>query len=106
MSKSLGNFYTIKDALKLHRPEVLRLFILSGHYRNPIVFSEDALDAARKGWERIYGAVRLTRESCAPRPKVTPGAPSCPRWSRRAPSSSRAWMTTSTRRARSPRCMT
>jgi cysteinyl-tRNA synthetase len=62
MSKSLGNFYTISDALKLHRPEVLRLFIESAHYRNPILFSEDALDSARKGWERIYGAVRLTRE--------------------------------------------
>jgi len=62
MSKSLGNFYTVKDALKLHRPEVLRTFILGGHYRNPIVFSLDALEAASKGWERLYGAVRLTRE--------------------------------------------
>jgi cysteinyl-tRNA synthetase len=62
MSKSLGNFYTIKDALKLHRPEVLRTFIITSHYRNPVVFSEEALDSARKGWERIYGAVRLTRE--------------------------------------------
>jgi cysteinyl-tRNA synthetase len=62
MSKSLGNFYTIKDALNLHRPEVLRLFILGSHYRSPIVFSEDALDAARKGWERLYGALRLTQE--------------------------------------------
>lgn len=62
MSKSLGNFYTIKDALKLHRAEVLRTFILTSHYRNPVVFSEEALAAASKGWERIYGAVRLTRE--------------------------------------------
>ncbi len=62
MSKSLGNFYTIKDALEIHRPEVIRYFILTGHYRNPIVFSLDALDAAAKGWDRIYGAVRLTRE--------------------------------------------
>jgi cysteinyl-tRNA synthetase len=62
MSKSLGNFYTIKDALKLHRPEVLRTFILTSHYRTPIVFTEEALDSARRGWERIYGAVRLTRE--------------------------------------------
>ena len=62
MSKSLGNFYTIKDALKLHRPEVLRTFIITSHYRNPVVFSEEALDSARKGWERIYGAVRLTHE--------------------------------------------
>ena len=62
MSKSLGNFYTIKDALKLHRHEVIRTFILTSHYRNPVVFSKDALDSASKGWERIYGAVRLTRE--------------------------------------------
>lgn len=62
MSKSLGNFYTIKDALKLYRAEVLRTFILTSHYRNPVVFSEEALDGARKGWERLYGAVRLTRE--------------------------------------------
>jgi cysteinyl-tRNA synthetase len=62
MSKSLGNFYTIKDALKLHRPEVIRTFILTSHYRNPIVFTEEALNSARSGWERIYGAVRLTRE--------------------------------------------
>jgi cysteinyl-tRNA synthetase len=62
MSKSMGNFYTIKDALKLHRLEVIRTFILTSHYRNPVVFSEEVLDSARKGWERIYGAVRLTRE--------------------------------------------
>ncbi len=62
MSKSLGNFFTIKDALKMHRPEALRMFILSAHYRNPVVFSQEALDAAGKGWERLYGAVRLTRE--------------------------------------------
>jgi len=68
MSKSLGNFYTIKDALKLHRPEVLRTFILTSHYRNPIVFSEEALDSARKGWERIYGAVRLVRSKLATAP--------------------------------------
>jgi cysteinyl-tRNA synthetase len=62
MSKSLGNFYTIKDALRLHRSEVVRMFILTSHYRNPIVFTEESLDSARRGWERIYGAVRLTRE--------------------------------------------
>jgi cysteinyl-tRNA synthetase len=62
MSKSLGNFYTLKDALKLHRPEVVRTFIITSHYRNPVVFSEEALDSAGKGWERIYSAVRLTRE--------------------------------------------
>jgi len=73
MSKSLGNFYTIKDALKLHRPEVIRMFILGAHYRNPIVFSEEALDAARRGWERIYGAVRLTREKLRTAPEGEAG---------------------------------
>jgi cysteinyl-tRNA synthetase len=73
MSKSLGNFYTISDALKLHRPEVVRTFILSGHYRNPIVFSEEALDSASKGWERIHGAVRLTREKLRQAPEGEEG---------------------------------
>ncbi len=73
MSKSLGNFYTIKDALKIQRPEVIRTFILSAHYRNPIVFSQDALDAARKGWDRIYGAVRLMREKLRSAPEGDEG---------------------------------
>jgi len=74
MSKSLGNFYTIKDALKLHRPEVIRMFILGAHYRSPVVFSEEALDAARRGWERIYGAVRLTREKLRSAPEGDAGS--------------------------------
>jgi len=74
MSKSLGNFYTVKDALKLHRPEVIRAFILGAHYRNPIVFSEEALDAAKRGWERIYGAVRLTREKLRTAPDGDAGS--------------------------------
>ncbi|HMM27550.1 MAG TPA: cysteine--tRNA ligase [Aggregatilineaceae bacterium] len=74
MSKSLGNFYTIKDALKLHRPEVIRMFILGAHYRSPIVFSEEALEGARRGWERIYGAVRLTREKLRNAPEGDAGS--------------------------------
>ncbi|NDJ78248.1 MAG: cysteine--tRNA ligase [Chloroflexi bacterium] len=73
MSKSLGNFYTIKDALKLHRPEVLRTFILTSHYRNQIVFTEDVLESAQKGWERIYAAVRLTREKLRQAPEGEAG---------------------------------
>ena len=61
MSKSLGNFYTIKDALKKWRPEVIRMFMFSAHYSNPVVFSEEALDATTRGWERLYGAARLVR---------------------------------------------
>jgi cysteinyl-tRNA synthetase len=62
MSKSLGNFLTIKDALREYRPEVIRLMMQSVHYSNPIIFSPDALHGAASGWERLYNAVRLTRQ--------------------------------------------
>ncbi len=62
MSKSLGNFVTIKDALAKHRPEVIRLFTLSAHYSKPVNYHDESLVAAEGGWERLYGAVRLTRQ--------------------------------------------
>jgi cysteinyl-tRNA synthetase len=62
MSKSLGNFVTIKDALAAHPAEVIRTLILSGHYANPITISGESFESARNGWERLMGAVRLTRE--------------------------------------------
>ncbi len=62
MSKSLGNTLTIKDALAKWRPEAIRTFILSSHYRSPIDFSDEAVEAAFKGWRRLWGAVSLTRE--------------------------------------------
>ncbi len=61
MSKSLGNFVTVKDALFRYHPEAIRLFILSSHYSNPVDYSEAALEAAQKGWERLMGAVQLVR---------------------------------------------
>ena len=62
MSKSLGNFVTIKDALKDYRPQELRYFILTSHYSSPVVYSEDSLVSAKSGWERLMNAVRLTRQ--------------------------------------------
>jgi cysteinyl-tRNA synthetase len=62
MSKSLGNTLTIKEALDRWRPEAIRTFILSSHYSNPIDFSSEAVEAAYKGWLRIWGAVNLVRE--------------------------------------------
>jgi cysteinyl-tRNA synthetase len=62
MGKSLGNSLNIKEALSRHRAEVLRFFILSGHYSNPIDYSEAALEASRKGWERLVGPVLAVRE--------------------------------------------
>jgi cysteinyl-tRNA synthetase len=61
MSKSLGNTLTIKEALEQWRPEAIRTFILSSHYSNPIDFSDEAIEAAFKGWQRIWGAVTLVR---------------------------------------------
>ncbi len=62
MSKSLGNTLTIKDALKQWRAEAIRTFILTSHYSNPIDFSAEAVEAAAKGWQRLWGAVTLVRE--------------------------------------------
>ncbi len=61
MGKSLGNFVTIKQALERHQPMTLRFFILSSHYRSNTDFSDPALDAAGRGYERLIGAVRLLR---------------------------------------------
>jgi cysteinyl-tRNA synthetase len=54
MSKSLGNFFTIRDVLKKYDPETLRFFILSAHYRSPIDFSDQNLEEAQSAMERIY----------------------------------------------------
>lgn len=54
MSKSLGNFFTIRDILQQYDPEVVRFFILSAHYRSPIDFSEQNLKEARHGLSRFY----------------------------------------------------
>lgn len=57
MSKSLGNFFTIREVLQKFDPETLRFFILSAHYRSPIDFSDQSLDEARTGLERIYSCM-------------------------------------------------
>lgn len=57
MSKSLGNFFTIREVLKKYDPETLRFFILSAHYRSPIDFSDQNLDEAQSGLERIYSCL-------------------------------------------------
>ncbi len=58
MSKSLGNFFTIKEILKNYHPEVLRLFMLQSHYRSPVDFSGDSLAEARTGMERFYATLK------------------------------------------------
>jgi cysteinyl-tRNA synthetase len=73
MSKSLGNFVTVKDALEKYRPEAIRLFILSSHYSNPVDYSETALESAQKGWERLMSAVLLARHAVRAAPDGNAG---------------------------------
>lgn len=58
MSKSLGNFFTIRDVLEKYHPEVVRFLLISSHYRSPINYAEDNLIEARAGLERFYAALR------------------------------------------------
>ena len=57
MSKSLGNFLTIRDILSNYHPEILRFFIFSTHYRNPLDFSETAMQDATTGLVRLYKCI-------------------------------------------------
>ena len=65
MSKSLGNFFLVKDILVHFRPMVLRFFILSTHYRSPLDFSDERLTEAEKAWSRLTSAVQGARELLA-----------------------------------------
>lgn len=58
MSKSLGNFVTIRDFLARYDAEVLRLFVISSHYRSPIEYSLEQIDLSIKALERLYHALR------------------------------------------------
>jgi len=62
MSKSLGNFITIRDALRLYHPQELRLFLLSKHYRSPLDFSRAGLFEAKSGLVRIYRTLQRLDE--------------------------------------------
>jgi cysteinyl-tRNA synthetase len=57
MSKSLGNLITIKQALEKYSADALRIFILSSHYRSPLTYSEEGLEAAERGVERLLRVV-------------------------------------------------
>ncbi len=64
MSKSLGNFFTLRDVLKTEKPETLRFFFASSHYRSPIDYSDRNLAEARAGLNRLY-RVKDKAEACA-----------------------------------------
>ncbi|WP_233970303.1 cysteine--tRNA ligase [Pectobacterium versatile] len=58
MSKSLNNFFTVRDVLAYYDPETVRYFLMSGHYRSQLNYSEDNLKQARSALERLYIALR------------------------------------------------
>lgn len=62
MSKSLGNVILLKDAFKKWRPEVIRFFVLQSHYRSTLDFSNEAIDGAARGFEKLSNTVLRVRE--------------------------------------------
>lgn len=63
MSKSLGNFLSIRDALKYYSPSVIRFFLISKHYRSPINFTKKEIDAAKSAIERLNNTMQVLREN-------------------------------------------
>jgi cysteinyl-tRNA synthetase len=63
MSKSLGNFFTIREVLARYDPEVVRFFILRAHYRSPLNYSDRQLDEAKSALARLYTALKGAGES-------------------------------------------
>jgi len=66
MSKSLGNFLTIRDALQMYHPEVLRVFLLSKHYRSPLDFSKSAVLGLQTGLVRMYRTLQRLDQLVGP----------------------------------------
>ena len=62
MSKSLGNFFTIREVLKKYDAEVVRFFILRAHYRSPLNYSDQHLDDAKSALTRLYTALKIVGE--------------------------------------------
>jgi cysteinyl-tRNA synthetase len=62
MSKSLGNFFTVREILQRYQPEVLRLFLLLSHYRSPVDFSPESMAEAERGLERFYHTIGKVKE--------------------------------------------
>ncbi|MBI3771402.1 MAG: cysteine--tRNA ligase [Gammaproteobacteria bacterium] len=58
MSKSLGNFFTLREVLKQYAPEVIRYFILASHYRSPLNYADQNLDSAKAALDRFYTSLR------------------------------------------------
>ena len=69
MSKSLGNFFTVRDILEEYDPQVLRFFMLSAHYRSQLNFSAELMEAAKNSLERILTGAERARDAIAKAPE-------------------------------------
>jgi cysteinyl-tRNA synthetase len=67
MSKSLGNFFTIRDLLPKHLPEVIRYFLIASHYRSPLQYTEDLLQQSHHSLIRFYTSLRNLPEAQIPK---------------------------------------
>lgn len=74
MSKSLGNFFTIREISEKYSLQVIRFFMLSAHYRSPLNFSADLVEAAKNGLERILTAYEKAEETAKKAAGVTPSS--------------------------------
>jgi len=63
MSKSLGNFFLVREVLAKFKPLAVRFFLLSTHYRSPLDFDDDKVAAASRGWERLQNGLTLLKEA-------------------------------------------
>jgi cysteinyl-tRNA synthetase len=72
MSKSLGNFFTVKEVLARFPAEVVRLFLISSHYRSPLDFSDAALSEAEGALLRLYTCLARLQEALRPYPDFQP----------------------------------
>lgn len=89
MSKSLGNFFTIRELLENNSGEVIRFYLLGTHYRSPLDFNDQNLNMAQKGLERLQTSVRLAqealnREGSAKNGQIHEGLPKAAREAREA----------------------
>lgn len=73
MSKSIGNIITLGDALERHSPDALRLFLLNSHYRSPLVYREDVIDAHERAADRLRRAASAENGSARGEPMDSSG---------------------------------
>jgi len=76
MSKSLGNFFTLREIFEKYDPMVVRYFLISNHYRSPLDFSDDKLEQAKNAWERLLNAIEKAEDmvKALPSGRLTEGS--------------------------------